>query len=244
MSHNNANKTRYLQIVFDQNFPSYEIPKLRAAIIEKTKRESDLFHNHLEDEKYIYRYPLIQYKIKDRKPCIICLREATEDIHYLLKAKDFKFRIGREVYDFDIEDVRLKYERIQTWDSDFRYNIHNYMALNQENFQIYKTKETIWEKYQFIEGLLQKHLNIFAEEMEANLPYPVTVKIQEIKEEKFIEYKSVFHLTFSLNFKCNLTIPDYVGIGKGVSVGFGIVKKLSDEDLYSKKLKNERNGNY
>ena len=224
------NKTRYLQIVFDKNFPSYDIPKLRAAIIEKTKRESDLFHNHQDEEKFIYRYPLIQYKIKDRKPCLICLREATEDIHYLLKAKDFKFRIGKDYYDFDIEDVRLKYERIQTWDEDIRYNIHHYLALNQENFQTYKQKESLWEKIQFVEDLLHKHITIFATEMEAYLPIPIQVKILDIKEEKFIEYKNVFHLTFSLNFKTNITIPDYVGIGKGISVGFGIVKRLGDND--------------
>jgi hypothetical protein len=94
-----VSKTKYLQIQLDQNFPSYDIPKLRAAIIEKTKRESDLFHNHLEDGKSIYRYPLIQYKIKDRKPCLICLAEATDDIHFFLKHRDFSFNINNPLCD-------------------------------------------------------------------------------------------------------------------------------------------------
>ena len=59
-------KTSYLQLVFDTPLQSYEIPKFRAAVIEKTKRQSDLFHNHTEDAGVIYRYPLIQYKIKDK----------------------------------------------------------------------------------------------------------------------------------------------------------------------------------
>ncbi len=115
------NKTRYLHIVFSEPIQSYDIPKFRAAVIEKTKRESTLFHNHIDDNAFIYRYPLIQYKATDKKASMVCLAEATEDIHYLLKQKKFDFRIGQQVHDFEIDDVRLKYEHIQTWDEDFRY---------------------------------------------------------------------------------------------------------------------------
>lgn len=86
-----SNRNRFLQIVFDQPVQSYEIPYFRAAVIEKTKRESTLFHNHVDNDSFIYRYPLIQYKVKDRKPCLVCLNEATDDIHYLLREKNFDF---------------------------------------------------------------------------------------------------------------------------------------------------------
>ncbi len=66
------------------------------------------------------------------------------------------------------------------------------------------------------------------EAMGADEAIPLKVKLQEIQGEKHIEYKNIFHLTFSMNFSCNLTIPKYVGLGKGVSVGFGIVKDLGD----------------
>lgn len=226
-----TNRVRYLQIVFSEPIMSWEIPYFRAAVIECTKRESDLFHNHIDDQEYLYRYPLIQYKIKDKCPSLICLREATEDIHYLLRQKNFNFLIGQKQIDFHIEDVRLKYERIQTWDSDFSYNILNYMSLNQENFQIYQKLETVVEKYAFLQELLFKHLNIFAEAMDAYQPYPLQVKITRILSEKYIEYKGVFHLTFNMNFKTNLSIPQNVGIGKGVSIGFGIVKRLNQKKL-------------
>lgn len=222
------NKTRYLKIVFDKHFNSYDIPKLRASIIEKTKRESDLFHNHIDDNKYIYRYPLIQYKIQNKKPCLVCLKEATEDIHYLLKERDFNFNINGKKYNFEIEDVRLRYVNIQTWDKEFRYNLHNYIALNQENYEIYKQIDSLAEKINFLEEKLNNHIKTFAKEMNAYMPVDLSARILEIKSEKYIEYKKVFHLTFSLNFKSNLYIPNYVGIGKGTSIGFGIVKKLGD----------------
>lgn len=224
------NKTRYLQLIFDLPFQAYDIPKLRAAIIEKTKRESDLFHNHSGDEKFLYRYPLIQYKIKNKKPCLICLKEATDDIHYLLREKDFKFNISGKLYDFEIEDVRLKYVNIQTWDTDFKYSLLHYIALNQENFTEYKKLESLIERISFLERLLHIHLQLFANELNAHLPIPLTAHILNIQEEKYIEFKEVFHLTFTLQFKTNLYIPDFVGIGKGVSVGFGIVRHMDQRE--------------
>jgi hypothetical protein len=221
-------KVKYLSIQFDQQFQSYDIPKLRAAIIEKTKRESSLFHNHVDDHHYIYRYPLIQYKIKDRKPCLLCLAEATDDIHYLLRQKDFSFNINGKPYKFEIEDLNLKYHKLQTWDTTFTYSILHYMALNQDNYLAYQQMQGMVERITFVESLLKKHLAFFVEELNGHLPFPIDVKILSIKNEKFIEYKKVFHLTFDLQFETNIGIPPYIGIGKGVSIGFGIVRKMDE----------------
>lgn len=221
-------RTRYLHIVFSEPIQAYDIPKFRSAVIEKSKRESDLFHNRTEDNKYLYRYPLIQYKVTDKKASLICLNEATDDIHYLLRQRSFDFRIGDKQLKYEIDDVRLKYERIQTWDNSFNYNIHNWIALNQDHFREYQQKQSLLERLHMLEELLIKHLGIFMEAMQADTPIPLELRIQELKSEKYIEYKDVFHLTFSINFSCNLSIPNYIGLGKGVSVGFGIVKKLGD----------------
>lgn len=231
------NRTRYLHIIFSEPIQSYDIPKFRAAVIEKSKRESDLFHNHIDDTRVIYRYPLIQYKVTDKKASLVCLNEATEDIHYLLRQRSFDFRIGKEMLKYEIDDVRLKYEKVQTWDDDFRYNILNWMALNQENYTAYQEFRSLADKIGFLESLLEKHIRIFMEAMNAHEPVPLRVNIEEMKGDKYIEYKDIFHLTFSLNFSTNLHIPNFVGIGKGVSVGFGNIKKLSEESYYKQRLK-------
>ncbi|HUN17397.1 MAG TPA: CRISPR-associated endonuclease Cas6 [Saprospiraceae bacterium] len=228
-------KIRYLHIVFSEDIQSYDIPKFRAAVIEKTNRESDLFHNHMDNSINIYRYPLIQYKVTDRKASLVCLKEATEDIHYLLKQKKFDFRIGQEQLLYEIDDVRLKYERIQTWDTDFQYNMLNWIALNQDNYELYKSKTSLWEKIKLLEEILEKHIRIFMESMNAEEIVPLKVRILDIKSEKHIRYKDIFHLTFCINFSCNLSIPNYVGLGKGVSVGFGNVKKINEINFNPKK---------
>ncbi len=232
-------KTRFLHVVFSEPIQAYDIPKFRAAVIEKTKREYSVFHNHLDENKYIYRYPLIQYKVKDKKASIVCLADASEYMHNLLSKYNFEFRIGNKKINYSIEDVLLKYEQIQTMDQKIVYNLHNWIALNQYNFKEYQQFESLKEKITFLEILLEKHLRIFMEALNVEEVVPLKLCILEIKNEKYIEYKNIFHLTFSLNFKCNLSIPNYIGIGKGVSVGFGIIKRLVDKQKINSKYESD-----
>jgi len=54
----------------------------------------------------------------------------------------------------------------------------------------------------------------------------LTVKIQQVKDERWVSYKKVKMLAFSLEFTANVHLPDYVGLGKGCSEGWGVVKGL------------------
>jgi hypothetical protein len=53
---------RLLRVEFDAPLKPYEVPAFRGAVVAKVGREHDLFHNHLDDTRYAYRYPLVQYK--------------------------------------------------------------------------------------------------------------------------------------------------------------------------------------
>lgn len=55
-------KIRTLTIIFEGEIKSYEIPAFRGAVIDKVGQENIIFHNHLNDNEFIYKYPLIQYK--------------------------------------------------------------------------------------------------------------------------------------------------------------------------------------
>lgn len=48
-------------------------------------------------------------------------------------------------------------------------------------------------------------------------------------DTKQVQYKSVYMTSFNGEFKIHYDIPDYFGLGKGVSQGFGCVKQIIDE---------------
>jgi len=111
------NKIRYLHIIFSEPIQSYDIPKFRAAVIEKTKRESTLFHNHIDDNAFIYRYPLIQYKVTDKKASMVCLAEMKTDRAKILSKMDNLDKLNRQlqwaIEREDYEDAARLREKIQ-----------------------------------------------------------------------------------------------------------------------------------
>ena len=217
-------KLRYLRIRFANSLFPAEVPWFRSAVIEKTRRQSSLFHNHQSTNGYLYRYPLIQYKVTDRKATIICLEGGTDDIHYLLQERQMNLRVGRREEDFQIEDVQLYYHQVQTWPALFEYALKSWQALNQENFQQYSRLTTEVERLQFLEGVLRSHLMAFASGVGWQAEEQIVAHITRFKEEKWLPFKGQKVLTFGLNFRTNVSLPDYIGLGKGVSVGFGSVK--------------------
>lgn len=221
-------KVRYLKLRFDRNIFPYDIPRFRAAVIEKTQREAELFHNHKGDDGFAYRYPLIQYKVTQRKASIICLNEGADEIHHLLQNRDMTMRVGQEINDYHIEDIDLRHHNVQTWDRLFDYSLLNWMALNQEHYRRYRSldgDETA--QIDLLHGILRGNLLSFAKGIGWFVEDRIIAEITQLKEMKILPYKGKDMPAFTLNFATNVSLPDYVGLGKGVSVGFGTVKQFS-----------------
>ena len=220
-------KLRYLCIRFSNNIFPYEIPFFRSAVIEKTERLASLFHNHKNDTEVIYRYPLIQYKVTHKKASIICLESGTDDIHHLLQHRDMELRIGKQSHTFEVEDIDLHYHQVQTWETEFEYNILNWLALNQKHhLRWQELADDKTAQIDFLESILRGNILSFAKGINWWVADQINVKITRIKEMKLLNYKRKDLLALSLNFKSNVSLPNYLGLGKGASVGFGVVKQI------------------
>jgi hypothetical protein len=220
-------KLRYLKIRFDKRLRSRELPFFRAAVIEATQRQSTLFHNHKSNGGVSYRYPMIQYKCTDEKATIICLGEGADDIHFLLSNPSLDLRIGGRQLTFLIEDIGLHYHSLTTGEAWYNYTLQNWQALNQDNFRKYESLESEIERLQFLEKMLLGNLLAIAKTFGVDRSTNrIEVKILRQKGQRWLSFKGKKVLTFDLEFKTNLSLPEYIGLGKGVSVGFGNVKSL------------------
>ena len=140
-------------------------------------------------------------------------------------------RIGDRLEHFQIEDVQLNYHQVQTWQAGFHYSLRHWMGLNQRNYRDYDALQTEVERLQFLENLLRANLLSFATGIGWYAEQPVEVRITKFKGEKWLPYKGAKVLCFSLNFVSNVSLPDYVGLGKGVSVGFGSVLRIGKSEI-------------
>ncbi len=81
---------------------------------------------------------------------------------------------------------------------------------------------------QMLERTLTGNILSFAKGIEWRIDKPVQVQIQELKGEKVIRYKGIPLFAFDLNFNCNISLPNYLGLGKSASHGFGIVRQFRE----------------
>ncbi len=216
---------RYLQLNFDRELLPAEIRHFRAAVIEKSRRRGTLLHNHKGDDSYYYRYPLVQYKLQRGKACIVCLNQGVEEIHYLLSAPDMDLKIGYRTYTFGVEHLRVKMFRVQVWEHMFSYSLINWLGLNERRYEEFLSlgEDPLAQK-KLLERVLTGNFLSFAKGIGWQVEKRLRVEIEEIRRIRRLEFKKAHRLSFDLNFRANLSLPDYLGIGKGASVGFGVVR--------------------
>ncbi len=219
-------KIRVLKICFEQEIPSREIPRLRGAIIEKTGRDKILFHNHIGESGLRYSYPLIQYKVIERKGCLICLDEGTDEIHSFLGQRNWDIQLGEQKMTLTIDSLAANNFTLNVWDKKFTYSIYKWLALNEENYKKYEEVTTLAEKTLFLEKILTGNILSFAKGVGYNVEKNFEVHIKQIQRDYFAKYKGTGLQAFDLIFRTNFFLPDYIGLGKGVSTGFGVIKSI------------------
>lgn len=218
---------KQIRVTFSNEINALDIPKFRAAVIEKTERVASSFHNHKSDTEVHYRYPLIQYKAIKGKATIICLQTGVEDIHHLLKQDDLVFRIGQNTHTYRIEDMNMNRKILQVSNDLYEYEITNWLALNQKyyrRFQDLKGNEIA--QIDLLTGILKGNILAFAkgigwwieETIYVEITNPTAMRVAPLLK------KGKNTLLFDLTFKTNVLLPNYIGLGKRVSVGFGIIQ--------------------
>ena len=198
--------------------PSY----LRGFIGDRFQ-EKDILHNHRPDGSMIYRYPAVQYKKHGNSFIVVGIGKEGTDVlkHFFLELDELSIK------DRNLEilskELKTKNHLLQIRDSkDFRYRfVSPYAGLNEKNRDKYYKKG---DRKEFLESILignilsfLKGQNLFIKE---RLLCDFRVKDsyeQEIKGNPFMVFEGFFDV--------NIDLPDWIGLGKWVSRGFGTVLK-------------------
>lgn len=206
--------------------------KLKAKHAEKFRGyiagkyiDNNILHNH-DNDKFIYRYPLVQYKVIDGMPILIGINEGA-DITARIGINDDEFIIEGEKFDaFQKEINKFDYEFGVT-DDYVEYEIKSpWISLNQNNIERYNHSNEM-EKEEMLKKILIG--NIIS--MSKGMNYTVDKKINawiNLKETE-VRLKGIRHVAFLGNIKVNFNIPDYFGIGKSVSRGFGTLQRIGNK---------------
>jgi len=232
-------KLKLLRLQFENEIEEYEIPAFRAAIAKKVGKENILFHYHLDDKTNLHRYPLIQYKRINKHPSVICLEEGADEVNRFLTNKNWSISIGNKNIELKILKLDLNQFNLQVWDKNFTYKINNWIALNNDNYSNFLNTSSLADRVSFLEKTLIAHIISFAEGVKWNIDKQINLVINEIHKQRWVKYKGVGFIGFDISFTTNVFLPDYIGLGKAVSVGFGVVKKIKKGNSSSAEISEE-----
>lgn len=217
------------------SFPELRLPRsdghrLRGYFGNAFKEHSPLLHNHLEDGTLRNGYPLVQYKMIRGVPTIIGLNEGA-DILLKIFADIEEIKIADQTLDANAKDLRFdKYEPTVAADQLFAYRLESpYRALNQEQYPDWRDATTDEERFAVAQKALIGHLlmlfkglGIWLEEGRRIVAYPTF-------RPTTVGMKGQRLTAFTGEFVTNADLPDLLGIGKGTSRGFGIIRKLTGQ---------------
>ncbi|QTA80757.1 Cas6b C-terminal domain-containing protein [Desulfonema limicola] len=212
-----------IQLIFDRSLnQSVKSHQLRGAIGSLYK-DNILFHQHEPSGKPVYEYPLIQYKILEKEAFIIGLGKGAE----VLAEKNLLEKmlyLGKEEYRVSRQQTSFFNSEIG---SSIEHNVYKFitpwMGLNTSNYDKYQRSGNTFRKKIMLEKILTGNLL----SMSKGLEYTVNRQIQnelldftEVQTSLKGNTMIAFNGVFAVNFK----IPEYWGIGKSVSRGFGTIK--------------------
>lgn len=202
-------------------------PSKVRGYIGNTFEQYPILHNHYSNDKFLYSYPFVQYKVIGGDVVILgideggdILKKIAPEISVLSLDKEYRIRekiIHEKEVDIKPSSKERHYKFLTPW-----------LGLNQKNYPIYNNAQNWKDKKEILNRTLVGNLL----SMSKGLGIIVNKRLYAKSHfnEKIVEYKGVKMNAFTGEFKIHYDIPDYFGIGKGVSQGFGCVKRIYDEE--------------
>lgn len=216
-------RIRYVIVKFSdlEMLPS-DIPRLRGYFGRKYPTEH-VFHNHLPEGGFSYKYPQIQYRIIDHHPALLGIGEGIEILKQVFFELD-SIMLSREIYQTNEREVRVNEADFGVTPDIRSYEFSSpWMALNEENHREYQSLTAI-QQQNFLRHILRENLKTISKGFGYTIPDIDAVQVDGWFKPYPVKFKEVEMLCFKGEFMLNFAIPDYLGLGKQSARGFGVVK--------------------
>lgn len=214
---------RSLTFIFDTPISEVEIEYFRGAIISIT--QDDLFHNHTPNGKLRYSYPRVQYKRIHGKAAIVFVGEGVDIVGEVFSQGGFNFNLGNRTCSMRIEKVLPKDTDIVFLERPAKYRMRGWLALNGENYKKYSVLESMEEKTEMLQTILQTNILSFLKGVGIFVKERIKCSILDLEGPYMVEYKEAKLCSFNVVFSSNIKLPYFIGLGKGVSLGHGTITK-------------------
>jgi hypothetical protein len=214
-------KIFYLTLQADSRIPRN--PEQLRGFFATHFNEYGLLHQH-QGTKFIYKYPLIQYRILGQKAIIIGIEEGATVLNEIY-SETGRIKLGN--IDYSIVEKSVRVDRMDFGISQKIYSykfLTPWIALNQENYQEYQLM-TYPERKEKLRSILIGNIISASKGLNYHIEEQIKLNIIKISTTP-CTLKKTSLIGFNAEFMVNFDIPQYLGLGKSVSRGFGATEKL------------------
>ena len=202
----------------------FSLEELRAYLTLKLNEYTAARKNN--SSGYIHRYPAVQCKMIKNSLMVIGVSQGADMLRHISDGRDTIF-FGKNACSITGSDSVIRLEQFGISGGGIIYEfLTPWLGLNQQNIKRFYDLNGKTQRDLFIQKVLAGSLVTLAKSLDYKIPAPVFCD-QKLKFRKdWIDNKSV--MVFTGRFETNLRIPDFLGIGHSVSLGFGTVRYTSD----------------
>ncbi len=219
-------KIELLRISFNLDLAPFELSAFRGAIGNIVGENHVLFHHHKGEKSYRYAYPLIQYRFIGKYPSIICIDQGIWETQSFFEKLGKEIHIYKSLRPISVAKTQYKIFPLQVWkNASFSYIIRKWIPFNNKNYrQYFSYPEDSPEREDLLRRILIGNILSFAKGVGWHIRFPIEISELKVLKQQQIVFKvnpRVRKTAFLIRVKTNVYIPHFIGLGKGVSRGFG-----------------------
>lgn len=212
------------------------IKNFRGEVIARLPEPDDHLHNHAPDGASLYRYPLVQYRVWQGRATLFGVGEGVQAVRAFLDTLDQT--------PYEATPARTE---VGLTDAPHRYAVGQWWPLNTDNLRRWNETPGLANRIRLLEGILVNQLLAICSAIGYQVPdRGLKVEIEELVENKPRRFDTqssripVLPKLFSMVYLTNLQLPEGIGIGKGVSKGFGVQTFVGDRWQLHKRKETKR----
>ena len=214
---------RTVTLTFDPDRPVHDpLPELRSFF---NKKFAGFTQCHRQEAgSFIHRYPAVQCKVIRDFPTVIGISEGAA---FLKEFSDESREIplGPVTYRIAEHDIVIRDEPFGCSDAVHSYEFATpWLALTQENYKKFYKLTGKPARDEFVQKIFVDTLLTLSKSLDYEVPVPISCDTNLHFQKDRLDGVSV--MTFTGKFQVNFEIPDYLGIGKSVSQGYGAVRRI------------------
>lgn len=201
--------------------------KLRGYFGNLFRERSPLLHQHYAEGEIQLRYPLVQYKVVDNIPTLVGFGEGARLLTELFL----------EMQELIIDDhtFPIRHKNISAHNALIGLNPQLifykfktlWMPLNQTNYHLYKNYEPAQQLDQ-LKGIAISNILAIYKTFGLRLAPDERIQVALKLNPKETAFKNTNMLAFDGTLVTNAMLPPYIGIGKSVARGFGVLTAIDD----------------